>query len=205
MNNIIERIDEFLSEREAKEKFMIYASIFIVFIIIYYFFNYSVLYRRLKEEKSSLTNTQKQYDIASYEKKLKLKRNEYLNLYTRIKRIKNDLKKIDNIIYESKYPKLIVKNDDIFKYLKGVFNYSISKYVFPSYKISKKSRELTKYTIRFRGETSFNNFRNFLYFLRYMENNNFISYFNRVEFNVSNYGGKRISDFNGSFNIWSYK
>jgi len=206
MNDLIEKIDQFLNERENKEKYMIYGSILIVFIIICYYFNFNYLYNtKIKTAKSELTKVKKNYNLSHYKRELVKKRNRYLNLSNELKNIKKDLKKINNLILSSKNPKLIVTKDDLFKYLKDVFNFSINKYIFPSYEINESKNDLVTYNIFFKGRTSFNNFKNFILFIKYMENNDFISTFSRIEFNVSRYGNIDMSDFNGSIIIWSYK
>jgi len=205
MNELINKLDEFLSEREEKEKYMIYGSIIIIFIIIYYYFNYRYLYTKVQEERAALVAVKKNYDITSYSRKLAIKRGEYLKLLKRIDVLQKDLKHINNLIVDMKQPKLIVNREEVFKYLKDVFQYSISKYVFPSYEINESRNNLVMYTISFKGRINLDRFSNLISFLRYMENNKFVSYFNRVEFNVSTYKKNRYSDFNGSFNIWSYK
>ena len=204
MNDLIEKIDQFLSERENKEKYMIYASIFIVFVIVYYYFNINYLYMKVERAQSNLKNIKKNYNLSHYKRELIKKRNIYLNLSNKTKDIKENLKKINSLILLSKNPKLIVTKDDLFKYLKDVFNFSVNKYVFPSYEINESKNKLVEYTISFDGSTSFNNFKNVFLFFRFMENNNFISYFNNIELNVSKYGNK-VGYFRGNFNIWSYK
>jgi len=204
MNDLIGKIDEFLSEREKKEKYMIYASIFIVFIIICYYFNYLYLYQKVKKAYNSLNSVKKSYDLTSNKRTLIMKKNLYLNLYKEVNNLKKNLREINYLILSSKSPKLIVTKDDLFKYLKNVFNFSVNKYIFPTYKINESKDDLVRYTISFYGSTSFNNFKNVFLFFKYMENNNFISYFNYVEFNASKYGN-HIGHFSGKFNIWSFK
>jgi len=206
MNNIISKLDEFLEEKEPKEKYMIYGSIVVLFIIIYYYFNYMNLSKKVEEEQIALKSIQSQYDISSYNQKLIKKRNEYFNILKQIKIIKNDLGKINNIITKTDNPELIVKKDKIFEYLRNVFKFSISKYVFPSYEINETiMNEMKLYNISFKGNTYFDNFRNVIKFLRYMEKNKFVAYIDRFEFNMSVYGKNRVSDFNGTLSIWSYK
>ena len=205
MNEILERIDDFLSQREPKEKYMIYASIFIIFIIIYYYFNYSILYKKLKKEKTSLSSTKQIYDLKSYEKKLTIKRNSYFNLVNEIKSSKNNLQKINMEIKNINKPKLVVTENDIFMFLKDLFNFSISRYLFPSYKIDENSSGLKLFTIKIKGRTDIKNFNSFISFLRFMENNNFIASFDEVEFNVSIYNNRKMSDYNASLGIWGYK
>jgi len=205
MNEILNRIDDFLAEKEKKEKFMIYGAIIIVFILIYYYFNYKTLHSKIEEEHSSLITIQKNYDINAYKKKLTQKRNEYFNLVKQINSVKSNLQEVNKLISTTKTPQLIVKKDELFKYLKDVFKFSISKYVFPSYEINESKKDLRLYKVSFQGEVNMNNFKNFISFLRYMEHNHFIAYFKSLEFNVSRYKGGQVSDFNGTFNIWSYK
>ena len=205
MNEIINKLDDFLAEREDKEKYMIYGSIIIVFIIIYYYFNYMNLYKKIQYKQHSLEKVKKSYDITSYSQKLKLKRKEYFVLSKNIKDAKTNLNKINKLIVAAKNPKLIVDRKEIFEYLRDVFKFSISKYVFPSYEINESNDSVKQFTIFFKGEIYPDNFKNVVSFLRYMENNNFISSVNSFEFNITVTGKHKISDFNGTFNIWSYK
>ena len=205
MTNIIERIDEFLEEKEPKEKYMIYGSIIVVFIIIYYYFNYMNLNKAVEEQKIVLTNLQSQYDISSYNQKLIKKRNEYINLIKQIKTIKNDLNKIKTKVATAKHPLLVVNDNKIFLYLKDIFKFSISKYIFPSYEINESINKLKLYQVSFKGSTNFNNFKNVISFVRYMEKNNFVSYVDEFEFNISVKGKRRFNYFQGIMNIWSYK
>jgi len=205
MNEIINKLDDFLAEREDKEKYMIYGSIIIVFIIIYYYFNYMNLYKKIQYKQHSLEKVKKSYDISSYSQKLKLKRKKYFVLSKNIKDAKTNLNKINKLIVTVKNPKLIVDKKEIFEYLRDVFKFSISKYVFPSYEINESNDGVKQFTIFFKGEIYPDNFKNVVTFLRYMENNNFISSVKSFEFNIAVTGNNKISDFNGTFNIWSYK
>jgi len=206
MNEIINKIDDFLSEREDKEKYMIYGSVIIIFIIIYYYFNYMYLYKKMEHKRNSLEAAKQSYDITSYSQKLDSKRKIYFKLAKNIENTKNNLDKINKLIIKTKTPELVVNKDDLFNYLKDVFKFSISKYVLPSYEINESNGTVKKFTIFFKGKTYPNNFKNVISFLRYMETNSkFVSSVTSFEFNISTRGKNKINDFNGTFNIWSYK
>lgn len=206
MINIIDRLDEFLNERENKEKYMIYISIVIVTGLIYYFFNYKMLYFEVKQKQNDVAYVKQNYDIKSYERKLTISKNKFNDLNHKIKDLKDNIKYIQALIASVKGINFFVQDDDLFSFLKNVFSFSIQKNLFPSYSISKQKKSLLKeYTIKIKGETSLKNFINFISMLRYMEKSNYIITFNRVEFNVSKYSYGSVSDFNSTVNIWSYK
>ena len=206
MINIIDRLDEFLDEREPKEKYMIYISIIIVTGIIYYFFNWNVLHKDIVNIDYELHKMEKSSNIKSYERKLIKAKNEFNNDNNKVIYLKKNLKKIQSLISSIKSVKLFVKDDDLFMFLQKIFSLSIKKSLFPSYTIDKKENDLlTQYIVRIQGESSLSNFVNFIHILRFMEKSNYIVNLDRVDFNVTNYSYGIVSDFNSTVNIWSYK
>lgn len=206
MINIIDRLDEFLNEREPKEKYMIYISIIIVIGIIYYFFNYKMLCSELKQKQNDIIHTKQTYDLKSYENKLKIAKNKFYNLNNKIVALRDNIEYIKNRISSIKNIKFFVNDDDLFLFLKSLFSFSIQKSLFPSYVMSKQKQSLLKeYSIQIKGQTTLKNFVNFISMLRYIEKSNYIVTFNKVDFNVSRYSYGMVSDFNSTVNIWSYK
>ena len=206
MINIIDKLDDFLNEREDKEKYMIYLSIVIVIGMIYYFFNWNMLHKEIIERKSTLKSIEKSYDIKSYENKLRISKNKFTVLNNKISSLEKNIQEIQKLITSIKSVKLFVDDNDLFMFLQNVFSLSIKKSLFPSYTIDKKKSDLlTHYQIKIKGKTTLNNFINFIHILRFVEKSDYIVNLNRVEFNVSNYSYGTVSDFNSTINIWSYK
>ena len=207
MINILDRIDDFLIERDPKERYALYIFMIILIGVVYYFFNYKLLYGDLQHQKRIILHTKQKYDIKPYEKKLKIKQNKLNDLKGKISNLKESIAYVQSLIESIKNIKFFVKDNDLFSFLKNVFSFSIKKSLFPSYTINKQKKLFLKeYVIKIKGYTSIRNFINFILMLRYIEKSNYIATFDEVEFKIFKHKkGGIFSDYNSTVSIWSYQ
>jgi hypothetical protein len=130
----VNRIEEFLQTLDIKNKIMLYLSIIIIGVIVYYNFNYDFLYSKIKNNDREIQNLEKKVLISMKDlnKKLAKLKKEYKNL----KALKNE--KIQDLEYLNKRINLSVlkiNDSQFYTFLENILNKSDNLNLNPNYYI----------------------------------------------------------------------
>ncbi|GAB6074013.1 hypothetical protein JCM15786_06700 [Nautilia lithotrophica] len=163
------KIDEYLNTLDKKNIILLYASIIIAAFIVFYNFNYNVLYEKIKnydqeintlQEKLHKTNKLKA-TLVKLKKEIKVLKSKNLSL-------NEDLKYLNVLIKTSSI--LHINEKEFLNILKNVLQKAVENKIPASYAIAEKTDEYKKYIINIDGLFESKNFKAFYKFINNLEN-----------------------------------
>jgi len=168
------RVEEYLSSLDSKQKIMIYLSIIIVFGIIYYYFNIEYLGQKIKtlqkeskkwEVKALKTNKKLFRDIAILKKQLKNLKIKYVSL-------SDDYKYLQNVVLTSK--RLYINDGKFYQFLNEMLSNSNNLNIGASYLINNKEviDNIAIYRLSFFGKLDIDNYPSLIKFMTKIKNSN---------------------------------
>lgn len=192
------RIEEFLQTLDIKNKIMLYLSIIIIGVIVYYNFNYDFLYSKIKNNDREIQNLEKKVLISMKDlnKKLAKLKKEYKNL----KALKNE--KIQDLEYLNKRINLSVLNindSQFYTFLENILNKSDNLNLNPNYYIKQNFAQFKKYIIDINASFGFCQEKNLINFIKYLESRKYVVNIDKFKLDTNN------SDYFIEYNIWGIK
>ncbi|WP_459978017.1 hypothetical protein [Nautilia lithotrophica] len=166
---MMNKIDEYLNTLDKKNIILLYASIIIAAFIVFYNFNYNVLYEKIKnydqeintlQEKLHKTNKLKA-TLVKLKKEIKVLKSKNLSL-------NEDLKYLNVLIKTSSI--LHINEKEFLNILKNVLQKAVENKIPASYAIAEKTDEYKKYIINIDGLFESKNFKAFYKFINNLEN-----------------------------------
>ncbi|GAX87078.1 conserved hypothetical protein [Lebetimonas natsushimae] len=192
------RLEEFLQDLDNKNKIMLYLSVVIIGIIIYYNFNYSFLSSKIDSNQEKIKKLEKSlnFSIKNYNIKLAKLKKEYKNLLT----IENE--KLQDLEYLNKrinLSTLNVNDKSFYSLLEKILSKSYDEGLTPDFYIHKNIDRFKKYTIDINGSVEVCDEKNLLNFIKYLESRKYINNLSKfkLDINSTNYFIK--------YNIWGLK
>jgi hypothetical protein len=192
------RLEEFLQNLDLKNKIMLYLSIVVVGVIIYYNFNYNILNSQIEDNNKQLKKLEKRvnFSFKNYKKKLIKLKKEYKNL----KIIKNE--KIQDLDYLNKRIDLSpLKLDDkkFYSILESILYNSSSLNLTPDFYIDKKFDKFKKYVIDINGTLAYCQEKNLFNFIKFLKSGKYVVNIDNFRFDVNS------SNYFIRYNIWGLK
>ena len=192
------RLEEFLQDLDTKNKILLYLSVVVVGIIIYYNINYNYLSSKIETNKKEIVKLKKEnnININSYNKqiaklkkdvkKLKLIANEKLkDLQYLNERINLAVVKIDDNKFYSLLEKILYKSSDL----------GLS----PNFLINQNMGKFKTYTLEINGSLPECGYKNLFSFVKFLESQKVINNIDKFKMN------KKNSNFYIRYNIWGIK
>lgn len=162
------RIEEYLNTLDKKNIILLYASVIIAVFVVYYNFNYNVLYEKIENYNQ---------EIGALEEKLR--KTDKLNI--KLAKIKKDLKilktKNSALNEDLRYLNVLIKTSSVLhinekeflNILKNVLQKAVDNKILASYTIVEKSDEYKRYVINIKGVFEPASFSAFYKFINNLE------------------------------------
>jgi hypothetical protein len=194
----VNRLEEFLQNLDNKNKIMLYLSILIIAVIIYYNFNYNFLNSEITDNDKEIKKLEKKVNssIKNYVNTLFKLKKEYKNLTV----IKNE--KIQDLEYLNKridlsYLKINDKN--FYSLLENILYKSNNLNLTPDFYINKDFNEFKKYIIDIKGVLGFCQEKNLFDFIKFLESRKYCVNIDKFSLEKNN------STYFIRYNIWGIK
>jgi len=165
---MMNKIEEYLNTLDKKNIILLYVSVVLAAFVVYYNFNYSVLYEKIENCEREINTLQK-----------KLKKTNELNL--KFVKIKKEFKKLKNqnitLNEDLKYLNVLIKTSSLLhinekeflSILKSVLQKAVESNIKASYLIDKEINDYQKYIIDINGVFAPSNFHSFYLFIKNLE------------------------------------
>ncbi|WP_024787669.1 MULTISPECIES: hypothetical protein [unclassified Lebetimonas] len=192
------RLEEFLQNLDKKNLLLLYLSVFIIGIIIYYNFNYNVLSSKIDENSRLIGDLENKANVSlkKYNTKLAKLKKEYRNLkikeYSKLQDLDYLNKKIDLSI-------LNINDKNFYSLLENILYKSSVLNLNPNFYISKNNNNFKIYNIEINGTLGYCNERNLFNLIKFLESQKYV---NSVE---SCYIDENRSNFYIKYNVWGLK
>lgn len=192
------RLEEFLQNLDKKNKIMLYLSVVIIGVIVYYNFNYSFLSSKIDENEEKIKKLEQNYNfsIKNYNFKLAKLKKEYKSLLA----IENE--KLQDLEYLNKKINLSILNIDDKKFyslLEKILSKSYDDGLTPDFYINQNIDKFKKFTIDINGSIGVCEERNLFNFIKYLESRKYVV--NISKFKLDN----NRSNYYIKYNIWGLK
>ncbi|WP_156920221.1 MULTISPECIES: hypothetical protein [unclassified Lebetimonas] len=195
---MMNRLEEFLQNLDKKNLLLLYLSVFIIGIIIYYNFNYNVLSSKIDENSRLIGDLENKANVSlkKYNTKLAKLKKEYRNLkikeYSKLQDLDYLNKKIDLSI-------LNINDKNFYSLLENILYKSSVLNLNPNFYISKNNNNFKIYNIEINGTLGYCNERNLFNLIKFLESQKYV---NSVE---SCYIDENRSNFYIKYNVWGLK
>ncbi|WP_024791863.1 hypothetical protein [Lebetimonas sp. JS138] len=192
------RLEEFLQNLDKKNLLLLYLSVFIIGIIIYYNFNYNLLSSKIDENSRLIGDLENKANVSlkKYNTKLAKLKKEYRNLkikeYSKLQDLDYLNKKIDLSI-------LNINDKNFYSLLENILYKSSVLNLNPNFYISKNNNNFKIYNIEINGTLGYCNERNLFNLIKFLESQKYV---NSVE---SCYIDENRSNFYIKYNVWGLK
>jgi len=192
------RLEEFLQDLDQKNRIMLYLSVVVVGIIIFYNFNYAILSAEIDENSAKIDKLNKDvhFSMRHYNSKLvKLKR-ESKKLILKKNEKAQDLSYLNTRINLSS-----LKTDDkiFYSILEGILSKSASLNLNPSFSITQEVDKVNKYQIKINGTFQKCSEKNLFNLIKFLESKKYVNTIDKF------YIDKNSSVYSIEYNIWSIK
>jgi hypothetical protein len=194
----VDRIEEFLQNLDIKNKVLLYLSVLIFGIIIYYNFNLNYLSPKIKYNENLIKKLEKKTHLSlkSYNKKLYELKKKYKSLLA----LKNE--KIQDLKYLNKrinLSVLFINDKKFYSLLENILNKSYDLGLNPNFYITQNFDKFKKYIIDVNGTVGICEEKDLLDFIKYLESSKYVVNIDEFtfDFNSSNYFIR--------YNIWGIK
>lgn len=192
------RLEEFLQNLDLKNKAMLYLSVLIVGIIVYYNFNYNVLNSKIQNNSKKIVNLKKRLNISprEYNNKLSKLKKEYKNL----KIVENE--KLQDLSYLNRRLKLShlnINDKNFYTLLENILSKSYDFDLTPSFYIQKDFGNFKKYIVDINGSFTVCSEKKLFDLIKFLESRKYVV--NIDTFNLD----KNTSNFFIRYNIWGIK
>jgi hypothetical protein len=192
------RFEEFLQGLDIKNKIMLYLSVLIVGIIIYYNFNYNNLNAQIEDNNRLLKSLNKKIHISKKDYILKL--NKLKKEYKNLKIKKNE--KIQDLEYLNKridLSYLNINDKNFYSFLENILYKSSILDLNPNFYITQNFDKFKRYVIEIKGSLGFCEEENLFNFIRFLESSRYVV-------NVDSFKlDKNGSGYFIRYNIWGVK
>jgi hypothetical protein len=192
------RFEEFLQGLDIKNKIMLYLSVLIVGIIIYYNFNYNNLNAQIEDNNRLLKSLNKKIHISKKDYILKL--NKLKKEYKNLKILKNE--KIQDLEYLNKridLSYLNINDKNFYSFLENILYKSSILDLNPNFYITQNFDKFKRYVIEIKGSLGFCEEENLFNFIRFLESSRYVV-------NVDSFKlDKNGSGYFIRYNIWGVK
>jgi uncharacterized protein YlbG (UPF0298 family) len=195
---MMNRLEEFLQNLDKKNLILLYLSVFIIGIIIYYNFNYNVLSSKIDENSQLIGDLENKANVSlkKYNTKLAKLKKEYRNLkikeYSKLQDLDYLNKKIDLSI-------LNINDKNFYSLLENILYKSSVLNLNPNFYINKNINNFKIYNIEINGTLGYCNERNLFNLIKFLESQKYV---NSVE---SCYIDENRSNFYIKYNVWGLK
>ncbi len=195
---MMNRLEEFLQNLDKKNLLLLYLSVFIIGIIIYYNFNYNLLSSKIDENSRLIGDLENKANVSlkKYNTKLAKLKKEYRNLkikeYSKLQDLDYLNKKIDLSI-------LNINDKNFYSLLENILYKSSVLNLNPNFYISKNNNNFKIYNIEINGTLGYCNERNLFNLIKFLESQKYV---NSVE---SCYIDENRSNFYIKYNVWGLK
>jgi len=192
------RLEEFLQNLDIKNKIMLYISIVVIGIIIFYNFNYNVLSGEIEENKQLINDLQNRVKFS-----LKRYNNRLVKLKKEYKKLKiNENKKLQDLDYLNKrldISTLNVSDKNFYTLLENILYKSNMLNLAPSFYIKQNFGKFKKYIIDINGTLGYCQEKNLFKFIKILESYKYVNNIDKLilDENSSNYYIK--------YSIWGIK
>jgi len=193
------RLEKLLNDLDKKNLIMLYASIFIAFFVIYYNYNYEILYNEINQNENQIVKLKRELvNINSYSRKISKYKKELEILKKNNISLQEDLKYLRILIKTS--PILLINEIKFLDIIKNILQSATDNDIKATYEINRNFDKYKIYTINVTGEFSNKNFFSFHNFIKDIEKMNIISKVENLEFLYN--GSENNVKFKFIYNIW---
>jgi len=182
------RLEEFLQNLDIKNKVMLYLSIIIVGIIIFYNFNYNVLSIEINENNKLINDLQKKvnFSLKEYNKKLVKLKKEFKKLKI------NENEKLQDLEYLNKrldISFLNINDKNFYTLLENILYKCSMLNLSPSFYINQDFGKFKKYIIDINGALNECDEKKLFEFIKFLESIKYVNTIKKfsVDYNSSKY------------------
>ena len=192
------KLEEFLEQLDNRNKIMLYVSVVVVAIIIFYNFNYAVLSAEIDENSAKIDKLNKEvhFSLNHYNAKL-------VNLKkTSKKLVLKENEKLQDLDYLNKRLNLSILNVDDKKFysiLENILSKTSALNLTPSFSIDKNMTKFNKYEIKIDGVVQNCSEAKLFNLIKILESGRYVS--NIDKFSID----KNSSTYSINYNIWGIK
>jgi hypothetical protein len=196
---MVNRLEEWLQDLDSKNKIALYIMIVAIAGVIYYYFNYSVLYTKINKNEKKIVSLKKKLNlpIKNYAIKLPVLTKKYKNLLTAKNKRLQDLEYLNERINISF---LHINEKDFYALLENILNESYNLKLTPSFYISQSFGTFKKYIINIEGAFGYCQEKNVFDLIKFLESRKYVVSIDK--FNLDNNGSLK---FFIRYNIWGIK
>ena len=162
------KIEEYLNGLDKKNLIMVYASVIIVFFIIYYNYNYSVLSEEIRSYDNKISKLQKKikHNISNKKELVGLKK-MMIELKKENVSLKEDLKYLSMLVKTSKI--LYINDEKFLDILNYILQKAISSNIKANYTLNVQTEKFKKYLIEIKGVFKAKQYIDFYNFIKSIE------------------------------------
>jgi hypothetical protein len=189
------KIEEFLQNLDTKNKIMLYLSILVLGIIIYYNYNLNVLNVAISENNKEIKQLQRKSNISlkDYNLKLTALKKEYKKLLVLVNQKMQDLDYLNKRLALSS---VNINDKKFYSLMENILNKSYSLNLMPNFYIDKSFDKFKEYSIDINGSFGVCNEKKLFDFIKFLESRSYVN-------NISNFQfDKNSSNYFIRYNIW---
>lgn len=192
------RLEEYLQDLDNKNKFILYFSIVALGGLIYYYFNYDVLYTQITKTQNKISAIEKKINlpIKNYAIKLPVLKKKYKNLLILKNKRLQDFEYLDERINISF---LNIGEKDFYTLLEKILYKSYNLNLTPSFYIDESFDVFKKYIVNIEGRLGYCQEKKVFDLVKFLESSKYVVNINK--FNLDS----NISKYFIKYNIWGIK
>ncbi len=162
------KIEEYLNDLDKKNLIMLYASVIIMFFIIYYNYNYSVLSEEIISYDNKISKLQQnlKHNISNKKELVSLKK-MMIELKKENVSLKEDLKYLSMLVKTSKI--LYINDEKFLDILNYILQKAVNSNIKASYTLNVQTEKFKKYLIKIKGVFKAKQYIDFYNFIKSIE------------------------------------
>jgi len=193
------KLENYLNSLDKKNLIMLYLSVFVIFFIVYYNYNYTVLQKRIDTNENQLYQLQQKLNkLGNYNQKLIALKKELKKVKQENLSFREDLKYLNVLVKTSSI--LYIKDKQFIDILKSILQNATDNNIKATYQIDKKKDNYKRYIININGEFDTNGFYNFYNFVKSLESIKAVKEIENINFTYDEKA--KLIKFNLKFSIW---